>query len=258
MGHIRGVQDCPCSSPAMRQCTSTAADPRRAIWLSFPAVLGTVARGAGGLHASVYSGSQRQPHLPAAEPRAGARPAELRHRHRRRRVPVDRRPLRLRQKHLPQCPARPDQAGLRRYPDGRQAARRPRHRPGDGVPGVRPAALAHRAAQRRAWPRAQGHGGRGAAPGVAAADRDDRARRLRGAFPARAVRRHEAARRPRARARHRSQRAADGRAVRGARCADPRPDAGGAAPHLADRRRRPCCSSPIRSRRRSISPTASW
>ena len=38
---------------------------------------------------------------------------------------------------------------------------------------------------------------------------------------------------PGPRARHRSQRAADGRAVRGARRADPRPDAGGAASHLA-------------------------
>ena len=53
------------------------------------------------------------------------------------------------------------------------------------------------------------------------------------ALSARAVRRHEAARRPRPRARHRSQRAADGRAVRGARRADPRPHAGRAAAHLA-------------------------
>ena len=50
----------------------------------------------------------------------------------------------------------------------------------------------------------KGMAARGAAQGVAAADRDDRARRLRGPFPARAVRRHEAARRPRPRARHRS------------------------------------------------------
>ncbi len=189
---------------------------------------------------------------------AGAGAAELRHRRRRRRIPVDRRPVRLRQEHIPQCRARPDQAGFRRYPAARQAGLRPRHRPRHGVPGVRAAALAHGAGQRRAWPRAQGHGGRGAAQGVAAADRDDRAGRLRGPLPARAVRRHEAARRPRSRARHRSQRAADGRAVRGARRADPRPDAGRAAAHLADRRRRPCCSSPIRSRRRSTSPTASW
>ena len=138
--------------------TSTAADPPRPIWLSFPGNLATVAGSRVRSHASVYSGSQRQSHVPAAEPRAGARPAELRHRHRRGRVPVDRRPLRLRQEHLPQCPARADQAGLRRHPDARQADRRPGHRPGHGVPGVRPAALAHRAAQRRARPRAQGHG----------------------------------------------------------------------------------------------------
>ena len=56
---------------------------------------------------------------------------------------------------------------------------------------------------------------------------------LREPLSARAVRRHEAARRPRPRARHRSRRAADGRAVRRARRADPRPHAGRAAAHLA-------------------------
>ena len=91
-----------------------------------------------------------------------------------------------------------------------------------------------------------------------AADRSGRPLRLRGALSARIVGRHEAARRACPRARHRSGRVADGRAVRGARRADARPDAGRVAAHLAARRARPCCSSPIRSTRRSISPTASW
>ena len=87
-------------------------------------------------------------------------------------------------------------------------------------------------------------------------DRHGRPHRLREPLPARAVRRHEAARRPRPRARHRPRRAADGRAVRRARRADPRHHAGRAAAHLARGEARPCCSSPTRSRRRSTSPTA--
>ena len=78
------------------------------------------------------------------------------------------------------------------------------------------------------------------------------------ALSARIVRRHETARRPRAGAGDRSRRPADGRAVRGARRADARPDAGRAAAHLARGAKRPCCSSPTRSTRRSTCPTASW
>ena len=51
---------------------------------------------------------------------------------------------------------------------------------------------------------------------------------------------------------------ADGRAVRLARCADPRADAGRAHSHLGAGEARPCCSSPTRSTRRSTWPTASW
>ena len=50
---------------------------------------------------------------------------------------------------------------------------------------------------------------------------------------------------------------ADGRAVRRARRPDPRAHAGRAAEDLDRRRARPSCSSPIRSTRRCIWPTAS-
>ena len=46
---------------------------------------------------------------------------------------------------------------------------------------------------------------------------------------------------------------ADGRAVRRARCADPAQDAGRTAAAVGRSRASPCCSSPIRSRRRSWS-----
>ena len=74
---------------------------------------------------------------------------------------------------------------------------------------------------------------------------------------AHAVGRHEAARRHRPRAGDGAGRAADGRAVRGARRDDPPPDAGGAAGAVARCRAARCCSSPIRSRRRCCSATAS-
>ena len=58
-------------------------------------------------------------------------------------------------------------------------------------------------------------------------------------YPVAALRRHEAARRDRAHARHRPEHPADGRAVRRARRADPQPDAGRAARASGSARRRP-------------------
>ena len=85
-----------------------------------------------------------------------------------------------------------------------------------------------------------------------------RARRLRELSSAPAFRRHAPARQSRPRARHRSGNPADGRAVRGARRADPRDHADRAAAHLGARPARPCCSSPTRSTRRCFCPTACW
>ena len=80
--------------------------------------------------------------------------------------------------------------------------------------------------------------------------------RLREQVSLRTVRRHAAARRHRPRAGARSEAAADGRAVRRARRADPREDERRAAAHLACASARPWCSSPIRSTRRCSSATA--
>ena len=75
---------------------------------------------------------------------------------------------------------------------------------------------------------------------------------------ARTVRRHAPARRDRARADPRSAAAADGRAVRRARCADARADAHRSRGAVAADAARPCCSSPTRSTRRCCWPTAWW
>ena len=80
---------------------------------------------------------------------------------------------------------------------------------------------------------------------------------VRGRLSAHALGRHEAARRDRARARDGAGGAADGRAVRGARRADPAQDAGGADGAVGRCRASRCCSSPIRSRRRCWSAAAS-
>ena len=68
--------------------------------------------------------------------------------------------------------------------------------------------------------------------------RAGRPHRLRGQLPLAALRRHEAAHRDRAHARLRSEDPADGRAVRRARRADPRPDAERAACASGSARRR--------------------
>ena len=69
--------------------------------------------------------------------------------------------------------------------------------------------------------------------------RSGRPQRLRGQLSVATLRRHEAAHRARPHARVRSEHPADGRAVRRARCADPAPDAGGAAAASGSARRRP-------------------
>ena len=79
------------------------------------------------------------------------------------------------------------------------------------------------------------NGGAGAAPGARAraeVHRPGRPHRRRAQAPGRALRRHEAARRHRARALDRAEDHADGRAVLGARRAHPRHLAGRGAPHL--------------------------
>ena len=115
--------------------------------------------------------------------------------------------------------------GLPRRQGGRRAGARPRHR----LPEPFAAAMAHRLRQRRDRRRQgvrlvqdQGRAPRlGDAQSRAGADGAGQ-----GQAPARGLRRHEAARRHRPRARHAAQGAADGRAVRRARRADPRPSAG--------------------------------
>ena len=85
--------------------------------------------------------------------------------------------------------------------------------------------------------------------------RHGRARRLRAPLSLRAVRRHAAARQPRARAGDGPENPADGRAVRLARRADPRARCRRSCCGSGRRPTRPCCSSPTRSTRRSSCPT---
>ena len=122
---------------------------------------------------------------------------------------------------------------------GRPRGARLRPRPRHGVPARRTAALAVGAAERHVRPGDEGHARRRLARNGGEISRARRPHRLAEPPPAPAFRRHEAARRHRPRARHRSVRAADGRAVRRARCADARDAAGRAArhprPHQEDR-----------------------
>ena len=77
-------------------------------------------------------------------------------------------------------------------------------------------------------------------------------------LPAPALGRHAAARGDRARLCARPRGAADGRALRRARRADPHGDAGRTGAPGARATRAPCCSSPMPWKRPSIWPTASW
>ena len=119
---------------------------------------------------------------------------------------------------------------------------RPEPRPRRDLPGPRADALAVGARQRRAR--------RLLAPSRLVAQPDPRARhevpgagaprRLGDEEAGAALRRHEAARRHRPRARHRAAHAADGRAVLRARCAHARLAAGRGDRHPQARRARPC------------------
>ena len=144
------------------------------------------------------------------------------------------RPVRLRQVHAALSDRRLP-AGRERHDHGRRQAgdgarARPRHR----VPAFRAVSLEDGARQRRstAWS-AQGMPKRRARSARADVHRSGRALRLRGQLSVAALRRHEAAHRDRPHAGLRSEHPADGRAVRRARRADPPPDAGRAAAHLA-------------------------
>ena len=146
------------------------------------------------------------------------------------RVRLDHRPLRLRQVHAAQHRRRPHSGdarrGAAREPGGQRAGPRPRR----GVPEPLAAAVAHRLRERAA------RGRQGVLAGKRSrAERDavDHAQSRTGPDGARQgqaaggdLRRHEAARRHRPRARHGAQGAAARRAVRRARCADPRAPAG--------------------------------
>ena len=166
-------------------------------------------------------------HVPGAARRGSLDP--------RRRVRHHRGALGLRQEHAPDADRRAAAAdrrcGAARRPGGDRAGSRPR----PGVSGFRPAAVAHRARQCGAWPRAQGRAGAEARRDRTPAHRHGGPFRLRAILSAPIVRRHAPARRHRARARGRAAGAADGRAVRGARRADPPGDGVGAAAHLGAR-----------------------
>ena len=143
---------------------------------------------------------------------------------------VHRRPERLRQDHVAALHRRPHRSQRRRAP-GRTASRSPA--PPDGV------AMVFQHFGLLPWKTVYDNAAFGLAMAGAPAARHQRARRalsrtgrahrLRAALSLSALRRHAAARRPRARARHEPVDPADGRAVRRARRADPRNPAGGTA-----------------------------
>src|SRR5262245_4652944 len=151
-----------------------------------------------------------------------------------RRIRVDRGAIRLRQDHVPLGGRRFDRRERGphpgRRPGGDEAGAGPRSR----VPGCLAAAVADGAQQCplrtgvRQRRRARGQGAR------IAFHRDGRPFRLRASLSLRAVGRHAAAREPCARAGHGSEDLADGRAVRIARRANSRGDAGGAAADLGE------------------------
>ena len=164
------------------------------------------------------------------------------------RVRLHPRTLRLRQVDLAEHDRRFPRARLRRNPHRRQDRHRPRHGPRRGVSGFRPAvSLAHRARQRVVRAGNEGRSQRGARDHRARAVAPGQAGEVHQVLPASSVRRHATAGRHRPRARVQSGGAADGRAVRGARCAHPRRHAaaagGGVAgnpqdDHLRDAQRR--------------------
>ena len=164
---------------------------------------------------------------PAAEDSAH-RPAGRVPRRVSRRVPRHRRPVRLRQDHADQHDRRFHEAPRRDDPGRRPDRRRPRCRPGHGVPGLRGAAVAHRVQERHvragepAPPPVEGR--------VAGAHRPraraGRSHRLREVLSLRALRRHAPAGRHRPSAGVGAGDPVDGRAVRCRRRHDARGDAG--------------------------------
>ena len=151
-----------------------------------------------------------------------------------RRIRLRHRPFRLRQDHGAQHPRRPRCAVGRHRDRRRPRNRRPQPRPRGDLPGPFAAALAHGDGQRRlrgvlAPPRLELRADRRARAEI---HRPGRPHRRRAQAPGGTLRRHEAARRHRARAVDRAQDHADGRAVLRARRADARHAAGRGAPHL--------------------------
>src|SRR4029077_20542479 len=143
--------------------------------------------------------------------------------------PLHRRAERLRQVDIAAHPRRPRSTDQRppRYPSRRLGGAK-RH----GVPGFRPVSVDARRRQCRLRPlHPRRAGGRAGGPrrGRAQAGRPDQ---IPQSLSASALRRHAPARRHRARLRHRSGHALDGRAVRRPRCAEPRHPAGRAGAHL--------------------------
>ena len=151
-----------------------------------------------------------------------------------RRIRLRHRPFRLRQDHRAEHPRRPRHAHRRRRHRRRQGDRRPLTRPRRHLPGPLAAAVAHGDGQRRlrrllAPPRLETRAGQRTRANF---HRPRRPHRLGAQAPGRTLRRHEAARRHCACAVDRAEDHADGRAVLGARRADPRHAAGRGAPHL--------------------------
>ncbi len=141
------------------------------------------------------------------------------------------RPLGVRQVDFAQGGRRVHASGRGRDPPQGHRGDAARARPHDGVPGVRPAAAMEDGqgerdvrADRQRQARRQARRGAGAR-----IHRQGQSHQVRRQLSAHALGRHEAARRDRARHGDGARRAADGRAVRGARRADPAQDAGRAA-----------------------------
>src|SRR5450830_1341104 len=172
------------------------------------------------------------PVSPAAPTRgAGARPGVARGRQPRIRRPA--RAVRMRQVDAALFDRRLSPGRDRRDPDRRQAGGRTRPRPRHRVSAFCAVSLEDRARQHPLWARTARHAEGRARKARQGFHRAGRPARLRGQLPVATLRRHEATHRDRAYARLRSENPADGRAVRRARCADPRPDAERAAAHLA-------------------------
>src|SRR5450631_3067865 len=121
----------------------------------------------------------------------------------------------------------------RHHRDRRQSGRRPRPRPRHRIPTLRAVSVEDGARQHPVRAGTARHAEGGARKARARFHRSCRPGRRWGQLPIATLWRHEAAQRDRAHARLRSEDSADGRAVRRARRADPRPDAERALAHLA-------------------------